>query len=173
MLKRLVIGLVTGLAIGAIVAVALVQGMGMTTMGPAWAYLFAAVVGALSGMIAGKPIWAKGGQIEAGLKTFFGALLAVGAMFVLRMWVHVNVDLDSFHAGHGEIGELPAVAFPAIGALLAAFFEVDNSGEDKEEEGSPRKRVANGADGAAKMRVGEDEDADEEEEAPAKKQSKR
>lgn len=172
MLKRLIVGIFTGLVLGAIVAVALVQGLGVTAMGAVTAYLFAAVVGALTGLVAGKPIWASGGQIEAGLKTFFGALLAVGAMFVLRMWVHVTLDLNAFHAGAGEIGELPAVAFPAIGALLAAFFEADNTGE-KDDKGETKKRIASGADGAGNKRVAEDEElAEDEDEAPAKKKSK-
>jgi hypothetical protein len=175
MLKRLLIGLFTGFAIGAIVAVALVQGMGMTVMGAVTAYLLAAATGALTGLIAGKPIWSKGGQIEAGLKTFFGALLSVGAMFVLRMWVHVNLDLTSFHAGAGEIGELPAAAFPLIAAILGGFFEVDNTPEKGDDEATAAAKTRVAANGEAKARVGEAEalDDEEEDEAPAKKKSQK
>jgi hypothetical protein len=171
MIKRLIVGLATGFAIGAIVAVALVQGMGMTVMGAVPAYLLAAATGALTGLVAGKPIWSKGGQIEAGLKTFFGALLAVGAMFVLRMWVHLQLDLTSLRAGAGEIGELPAAAFPLIAALLGGFFEADNTGDGEkgQDKGDgAKKRIATG--GAAKSRVSASDEIDEEEdEAPAKK----
>jgi hypothetical protein len=173
MIKRLLVGLVTGFAVGAIVAVALVQGLGMTAMGAVTAYLLAAGTGALTGLIAGKPIWSKGGQIEAGLKTFFGALLAVGMMFVLRMWVHFDVDLRFIHAGGpDEIGNLPAAAFPAIAALLGAFFEADNTGDDESKEGKEgeKKRVATDS----KARVAEPEEAEEEEDdAAAEKKSKK
>ena len=173
MIKRLLVGLLTGFAIGAIVAVALVQGMGMTAMGAVMAYLLAAATGALTGLVAGKPIWSKGGQIEAGLKTFFGALLAVGAMFVLRMWVHLDLDLRFLHAGGpDEIGNLPAAAFPAIAALLGAFFEADNTSEKDDSKGDEKKRIATGEDAASKARVAQADESDEdEEEASAKKKS--
>lgn len=172
MVKRLLVGLITGFAIGAIVAVALVQGLGMSVMGAVPAYLLAAATGALTGLVAGKPIWSKGGQIEAGLKTFFGALLAVGAMFVLRMWVHINLDLNFIHAGGpDEIGNLPAVAFPAIAALLGAFFEADNTGDkDDAKSDGTKSRIATDA---GKSRVADADEADEEDEAPAKKKSQK
>ena len=89
MLRRLILGLVVGLVIGAALAVGLVR-LGEVTFGGAGgdmlAYLSAAAAGALTGLVAGKPIWASGARIEGGLKALFGALLAAGAMFALRQW---------------------------------------------------------------------------------------
>src|SRR5215813_4761895 len=98
MLKRLVVGLLLGAIVGVVLAVALAQGLGITSFdqgafGAAGAYLAAVVTGVLTGLVAGKPIWSADGKIEAGLKAFFGALLAAGGMFVLRQWVHIPVDL--------------------------------------------------------------------------------
>lgn len=177
MLKRLVVGLFLGALVGAILAAALVQGLGVMTfdasvLGATGAYIAAALVGVLTGLIAGKPIWSADGKIEAGLKAFFGALIALGGMFALRQWVHVSLDLSALKASAGpaEIGQLPAASLPLIAAALAGFFELDNTGDD---EKTDDKKASLSAGSAKKVRVadaGEADDAEDEEEAsPAKK----
>src|SRR5947208_10275574 len=134
MLKRLIVGLVLGTVIGAVVAAVLVQGLGWLTFGnAAFAYLAAAATGALAGLVAGKPIWSADGKIEAGLKAFFGALLAAGAMFALRKWGDVSVDLTALGAGQGRVGDLPAAALPVVSAALGALFELDNTPSDEKD----------------------------------------
>jgi hypothetical protein len=170
MAKRLIVGLLLGTVIGAVLAAVLVQGLGMWSFavsGAVFAYLTAAVTGVLTGLVAGKPIWSADGKIEAGLKAFFGALLALGGMFVLRQWVAVNVDLTALKAGAGTIGDLPAASLPLISAILAGFFELDNSGEKKKDEEGKA-----GADKAAdkKVRVAEDEASEDETEEPAEEE---
>jgi len=166
MIRRLVLGLVIGFVVGAAIAAVLVKGIALTSFGVVFAYLGAALTGVLTGLVAGKPIWSADGKIEAGLKAVFGALLAAGAMFALRRWVHVEVDLTAFGAGRGVVGDLPAVALPLVGATLGAFFEADNDGRDGRDAKNDGKRVA-----AGKVRVAP-EDAEEgvaleEEKAPA------
>lgn len=140
MLGRLIVGALVGTLLGGLVAAALVKGLGMVVFPVILAYVFAAVVGTLAGLFAGKPIWAAGGQIEAGLKAFFGALLAVGGMFAIRQWLHTSVDLSSFGAGAGEIGALPAVSLPLIAGVLGAIFGVDNT-PDGDEKAGPKSKV--------------------------------
>ena len=88
MVKRLVVGLVIGLLLGALAAAVAIKGLAILTFdgaaGTAWAYILAAFTGALTGLVAGKPFWSADGKIEAGLKAFFGALLAAGGMFALQ-----------------------------------------------------------------------------------------
>jgi hypothetical protein len=176
MVKRLVIGLVLGVILGAALAAVLVQGLGIVTFAPATAYLAAAATGVITGLVAGKPIWAADGKIEAGLKAFFGALLSLGAMFVLRRWVSVPVDLSALKAGAGTLGDLPAAALPMIAAALSAFYELDNTGaeEGKADAGSGAGGKAGAAKGA-KVRVQPDEvEADDEEpEEPAANKKRR
>src|SRR5580704_11431323 len=98
MLRRLLVGLVLGLVVGGLVAAGFVQGLHVLTFGDGtggalFAYATAAVTGVLTGLVAGKPIWASGAKIEAGLKAVFGALLGAGLMFAIRQWVHVTPDL--------------------------------------------------------------------------------
>lgn len=175
MVKRLIVGLFVGAVVGAILAAILVQGLKVVSfdasaLGAAGAYLAAALTGVFTGLVAGKPIWSADGKIEAGLKAFFGALIALGGMFVLRTWVNVPMDLTSLNAGAGTLGQLPATSLPIIAAVLAAFFELDNTGSKDEE-----KKAAADKPGA-KVRVAADaaaEDEVEEEEAPEKAKKRR
>jgi hypothetical protein len=158
MVRRLLIGLVIGLVVGGLLAAAFVAGLKVTVFegatGILLAYVAAAVGGVATGLFAGKPIWASGAKVEAGLKAFFGALLAVGGMFALRQWGGAwDVDLNGVgHLGHGAAGSLPALSLPLIAGALGALFELDNT-DDKPEKAepkalpssAPRKRVAAGA----------------------------
>ena len=182
MLKRLLLGLLIGLIMGGLVAAGLVKGLGMTIWnGAPLAYLFAALTGALVGLVAGKPIWASGGQIEAGLKAIFGALITAGGMYAVRTWLGVQVDLRSIGAGIGVVGNLPAVSLPLLSALLGALYGLDNTpateGDDAGKNGKKATTAGapskdNGALAKGKQRVaaedveGGDEDLDL---APAKK----
>lgn len=176
MLKRLIVGLLLGGVVGAVIAAVLVQGLGMWSFavsGAVFAYLAAAVTGVLTGLVAGKPIWAADGKIEAGLKAFFGALLALGAMFALRTWAKLDVDLTAVKAGHGLLGDLPAASLPIVAAVLAGFFELDNTGESKKEEGEATGTASKGAAAGKQVRVADAEEAEEdEEEEPAKKKAR-
>jgi hypothetical protein len=179
MLKRLIVGLILGAIIGAVVAAVLVQGLGMMLFSNAvFAYLAAAATGVITGLVAGKPIWSADGKIEAGLKAFFGILLGLGGMFVLRTWANVHLDLSMLKAGEGGLGELPAASLPIIAAVLAGFYEIDNSPSsdaDKKEEGSGSASSKKGS--GKKVRVVEEDEAVEDDEveeaAPAAKKKGR
>jgi len=170
MLKRLLFGLVFGLFVGGLLAAAVIKGLGMVafagTGGAILAYVFAAVTGVLVGLVAGKPIWAAGGQIEAGLKAVAGAIVGAGAMFAMRRWFGVSLDLHSMGLGAGAAGYLPVATLPVIAAVLGAFYEADNTpeAEDKKSKGKE-------APSSKKVRVVEaklDDEELEEEAAPKK-----
>lgn len=161
----MIVGLVLGIILGGVIAAVLVQGLGMPTFpNPAFAYLAAAATGVITGLVAGKPIWSADGKIEAGLKAFFGALLGLGAMIALRSWAKVDLDLSMLKAGHEELGKLPAASLPVIAALLAGFYEIDNSPSDADDakDADAKGRVgASKKSSSAKVRVADD-DADDE-----------
>jgi hypothetical protein len=182
MVKRLVYGLVFGLFVGGALGAAIVKGLGMAAFavgggGTALAYVFAAVTGTLVGLVAGKPIWAAGGQIEAGLKAAFGAGIACALMFVVRRWLHLDLNLGSLGLGPAEateIGSLPIVSLPMIAGLLGAFYEADNTPDDGKDAKKDDKKGTGKDDakkGGGKVRVAADADldlGDEDEEAPKK-----
>ena len=73
-----------------------IAGLGMTSRTPDRSLPIVARGGdgrRSSGSSPASPSGRKGGQIEAGLKAFFGALLAAGGMFAVRTWVKLDVDL--------------------------------------------------------------------------------
>jgi hypothetical protein len=176
MLKRLLVGLVVGIVIGGVAAAAIIKGLGVTTfaatgIGPAFAYLAAIATGVVAGLVAGKPIWAKGAWIEVGLKAFFGSLLAAGAMFALRRWGTVPVDLAAL--GAGPIGLLPATSLPILATILSVFYELDNTDAPEGEASASKDSSSNGKGNkrvAAPKRVATlpDEGEGEDEEAPKK-----
>jgi hypothetical protein len=181
MLKRLISGIVIGLVLGAIAAAAVIKGLHVLAFaGPMLAYVAALATGAVVALVAGKPVWAKGAWIEVGLKAFFGSLLAAGAMFALRKWGVIPLDLSSFGAGPAEripLGLLPAASLPIIATVLSIFFEIDNTDAPEEQAPSkqgakPQLRVAASAGAASSKgaRVAKDEGDGEEEPAVSKKQ---
>jgi hypothetical protein len=137
MLKRAVIGLAKGLLVGGALGAGLAMGLGVAVF-PAWlAYVMALVTGAATGLVAGKPIWAKDARIEAGLKAVAGAIVGTLAMFGVRQWLGVSVDLGEL--GKGALGDLPLTALPMVATALALFFEIDNTGEPAKADAASAK----------------------------------
>src|SRR5450755_627669 len=134
MIRRLFVGLVLGALVGAIVAAALIKGLGVLVFGTVLALAAAAATGALVGLVAGKPIWANGAKIEAGLKAGVGAVIGVVGMLLVRKFLGESVDLSQFGAGAGAIGDLPATSLPIIAGVLGAFYEIDNTPETTEKK---------------------------------------
>jgi hypothetical protein len=179
MFRRLLVGLILGLVVGGAVGAGLFAGLGVQTFssdGGVWlAYPAAVVAGVLTGLVAGKPVWAAGAKIEAGLKAFFGALLAAGMMFALRQW-GTPLEVPNWPAigAHGltPVSDLPVIALPLVAALLGAFFGLDNTGDEGSaaDRGTPpanaRSRVAAQA-GGGKARVAAERELDGEGEVDA------
>lgn len=136
MALRLILGLLKGGIVGGAIGAALVFGLGMPVMAAWLAYLAALVAGALTGLVAGRPIWAKDARIEAGLKSAAGAVVAVLAMFAIRRWLTVSLDLGTL--GKGLVGDLPIASLPMIATALALFFEIDNTGDDGAKPGEKK-----------------------------------
>ncbi len=176
MYKRLISGLVIGIVMGALAATAVVRGLGVASFldRSILAYVAALATGAFVGLVAGKPVWAKGAWIEVGLKAFFGALLATGGMFALRKWGVMLLDLSSIGAGTGEVRDLPAATLPLIATVLSVLYEVDNTdspvdrGSVVKASTSPSPRVAS-LKGAPVVRVAADEAENEEASVASKK----
>ncbi len=152
MVRRLILGLLFGLIIGGAVAAGLVwigEPRFEGTDGMVLSYLAAALTGALTGLVAGKPIWSSGGKIEAGLKSFFGALLGSGLMFALHRWAGAfPIDIAAIGATtQTPVADLPTASLPLLAAVLGGFFELDNTGDNESTAsgGGDRKRVATGA----------------------------
>ena len=125
MLKRLLAALLEGVIPGAAVAYGLGR-LGLQT--PVTMYAAVAVVGVLTGLVAGRPIWARAAKTEAALKAAAGAFISVVVLYALRKWLPaVHVDLTAFGGGAGAVGSVPSVFLPAVGVALALVLEIDDA----------------------------------------------
>jgi hypothetical protein len=175
MLKRLVFGLIFGLFVGGLLAAAVIKGLGVLaftgTGGAVLAYVFAAVTGVLVGLVAGKPIWASGGQIEAGLKAVVGAGIAAAAMWAMRRWLSFDLDLHSMGISPlapTHAGLLPAATLPVIAAVLGAFYEADNTPEPEDKAAKSKGKAAAPAKTKTRVAAASADEDEEELEAPKK-----
>jgi hypothetical protein len=139
MVNRLLLGLVIGVVLGAVGGIGLAA-VGLSMAG-ALGYVWAAVMGVLVGLLAGKPIWAKGALIEAGLKATIGAALACGLLFAVRF---IPIDVPALALGGvslplAKVGDHAIAALVSIATVLAVFYEIDNTAGPVKEE---RKRIA-------------------------------
>ncbi|MCS6901472.1 MAG: hypothetical protein RMJ98_17750 [Myxococcales bacterium] len=150
MLRRLGIGLIKGLLVGGLMLAALLFGLKMAAV-PVWAaYLLAVGVGALTGLVAGKPIWQKGARLEAGLKAVAGMILGALGMFALHRWGAVLLRPDLLRSLAPAPALPPGQTAPALTGLslsflpmislaLGLFFELDNT--PTPEEKNVRKKL--------------------------------
>jgi hypothetical protein len=156
MILRLLFGLVKGLVVGGLLGLGLVQ-LGMATPTALFAYLAAAIAGVIVGLIAGKPIWAEGGKIEAGLKAGFGALLAMGLMWLSRSFL-TSVGLGFAGLGNAVLGSYAISSLALVAGVLGGFYDADNTptAESAEASGPNKVRIA------GKPALTESEDLEEE-----------
>jgi hypothetical protein len=180
MLVRLLIGIVKGLIVGGLVGFGLAK-LGLAAPGAIVAYMAAAGVGVLIGLIAGKPIWAKDAKIEAGMKAFVGALFGAALMYAARRWLTMGfpVSLGELGAPNESLAELPGTggtiggmaitSLAAIAALLGGFYEADNDPNEAAAATESSKAPAK----AGKRIAAAEDDADLEEEAEAPPSEKR
>jgi hypothetical protein len=170
MLKRASLGLAKGAVVGGLLGLACVYGLGMPVFAAWLAYLAAVLTGALTGLVAGRPIWIREARIEAGLKAAAGAILAAGAMFAVRRWLALSLDLGAL--GKGAVGDLPLASLPLIAAGLAFFFEIDNTGEP---EPAVKKKTRVAGDGAAASDLADEESEESalDEDAEASRKARR
>jgi hypothetical protein len=181
MLGRLLLGIVKGLIVGALLGFGLAK-LGLAAPGAVVAYLAAALVGVLIGLVAGKPIWAKDAKIEAGMKAFVGALLGAGLMYAARRWLTMplpislgelagpNASLNEAASSVGTIGGTAMTSLAAIAALLGGFYEADNDPADA--DASPKS--SGKAEPSNKRRIAaSDADAEADDELDAEADKKR
>jgi hypothetical protein len=146
---RLVLGLLKGVLIGGLVGFALAK-LGFVAPGAVIAYLGIALTGVLVGLVAGKPIWAEGARIEAGMKAFAGAVLSLGLLWVVRRWLTIPLPfslgaLSQPNAALGEsvangtLGGLAVSSYAIVAGALGAFFEADNTPEGESKGGGAAK----------------------------------
>lgn len=171
MLKRLLIGILKGFVVGGAVGSALYFGMGQGSIESGYAYLLYGAVGAITGVVAGKPLWKPGAWIEALLRGVFGIAVGCGLYALASSFLHVGAiplpaalfpALPNPAENARFLFQQPLAMAPLMATLYASLIELDNDGKG-DDAGSTKVRVARLED----IDVGEDEA-----EAPAKPAAK-
>lgn len=142
-LKRLGIGLLKGLLVGAAVGAGFQVGLGWGETPGLLGYLLAMGAGATAGILAGTPPWKAEAWIEAVLKGLFGVGVGAGIYWLGSSFVAFGVPFALPNADAGTPWtQLPLVYASVIGAFYGAFVELDNTGDGGTKTGAPKRRGA-------------------------------
>jgi hypothetical protein len=123
MWKRLGTGVVEGVVVSVLVS-ALIHFLAPASEA-VFAYGGALATGVLTGLVAGKPVWARLTLAEAAVKVVAGSFLATASLYGVRKWLPgVTVDLGPF--GAGPLGSVPLASLSVIAIAVALVFEIDD-----------------------------------------------
>src|SRR5688572_2150879 len=124
---RVVLGLLKGAVVGGVIGwAALKAGVG----GGAGAWATYAVIGALVGIICGRPPWRQDTIWTPALKGLFGLGIGIGLYWLGRKLlggVHIALPASLGVAPERSLAEVPLLLGPAIGALWGMLVELDDS----------------------------------------------
>lgn len=128
--KRLGLGLLKGLVVGAAIGAGITFGAHwQTPSGGLLAYLLALGVGGTTGIFAGRAPWKEGAWIEASIKGVVGLCAAA-----LLYWLGATYAAASIPWPGAEHAvpwtSLPPLYLSAIGAIYGALVELDHDGDD-------------------------------------------
>jgi hypothetical protein len=137
--------LVLGILKGAIVGAAVGYGAWKIGLGGAGSlgFIVYGLVGALVGVVCGKPIWRQETLFTPLLKSIFGFGIGVGLFFGARKvlgGMHLGIA-TGLGAPDSPLVDLPFLLGPLIGLVYGAFVEVDD-GSGKAAPAAPTKPTA-------------------------------
>jgi hypothetical protein len=142
MFRRLLLGLAEGLLVGLALGIVCTRELGLGAPSGVTLVLLGSVAGAVTGLVAGRPVWARNAKVEALLKSAVGAVLGGALSLAFSHWLKGTLDLRGFALGVGPIGQRSVSLLPAVTSVLALLFELDDDGKrpDRQLESSGRER---------------------------------
>ena len=153
--KRLLLGIFKGLLIGGTIGALIHFVAERPVLDGLLNYPLYAGVGALSGVLAGRPPWKAGAWIASILKGVFGLLVGLG-LFALGNWLFAS-GLPIPGALHAPLAHQPLAFAPLLAVIYATLVELDDGGDQPEE--APSTGVRAGKISVEDIDVGEDEEA--------------
>jgi hypothetical protein len=132
---RILLGALKGGVVGA--GIGYLASSGGVASGPL-ALLVYAVIGALVGVVCGRPFWRHETIFTPLLKALFGVGVGVGLYFLSRKLLgglHVPIAAIPGSTDH-PVSEVPAMIGTAVGALYGMFVELDDAGGKGKDAGS-------------------------------------
>ena len=145
--KRLGLGLLKGLVIGAAIGSGITFGLHWPTpSGGLLAYLLALGVGGTTGIFAGRAPWKDGAWVEAAVKGLFGVLAGALLYWLSSSYAAFGVPWPGAEAATAWTA-LPPLYLAAISAVYGALVELDHDPAaekktSKAKPATPRARVA-------------------------------
>ena len=140
-LKRLGIGLVKGLIVGAAVGAVFQVGLRWGSTSGLLGYLLAMGAGATAGILAGTPPWKAEAWIEAVLKGLFGVGVGAGLYWVSASFLAFDVPFRLPNAEPGTAWtHMPLLYATLVGGFYGAFVELDNTGDRGASAPAKKKR---------------------------------
>jgi hypothetical protein len=133
---RILLGLLKGGAVGAAFGYLAIR---MNIASGTTALLLYGVIGAVAGLVCGKPLWRQETLFTPLLKAIFGLGVGIGATLLARKFlsgVHVPIAAIPGATEHA-FPDVPMLLGPAIGFLYGALIELDDAGGSE-----PAKRKA-------------------------------
>lgn len=148
---RLIIGLLKGLVVGGAVG----YGAFAAGLGGGFHWVTYGLIGALVGLIAGRPVWShlrdRSSTVwTAVIKAIFGAGVAVGLYAVVsRVWGGCSVAIPQVAEGPRLIQDWQFVFGAAVGGIFGAFTEWDDAPPKGEKKAKKAEIPAPAKDDAA------------------------
>ncbi len=155
--KRLLLGILKGLFIGAAIGALLHFALGAHTITEWTNYPLYAGVGAVAGGLSGRAPWKPGAWIAGVLKAIFGVVVGVG-LYALGQRVLPGIPMALPDVASGTpMAHVPLLFAPMVATIYATFVELDDGGDQPEE--APASGVRAGKIALEDIDVGEDEEA--------------
>lgn len=127
--KRILFGLLKGLALGVLVACFFHFGLGWRVAPDLLGYLIAMGTGATAGIVAGRPPWLHEAWLESLLKGVFGLAVSAALYWAAVRFIPAQVSFSVFGAPEDTAWtSLPMLFAPPIAIIFALVVELDNNG---------------------------------------------
>ena len=128
MQKRILFGLVKGLALGLLVGSLFHFGLGWRVPPDLLVYLIAMGTGPTAGILAGRPPWLHEAWLESLLKGVFGLGVSAGLYWAAVRFIPAQVSFSVFGSPENTAWtSLPLLVAPPIAILFALVVELDNN----------------------------------------------
>lgn len=135
---RILLGLLKGGVVGAAIAY-LASRLGIVS--GTLALLMYGVVGAVAGLVCGKPLWRQETLFTPLLKAIFGFGVGVGATLIARKFLSgVTLPIAAIPgAADHPFPDVPLLLGPAIGILYGSLIELDDGGAAVAPSAKPKR----------------------------------
>ena len=141
MVQRLAIGLLKGLLLGGLVGALMQFELPSGLTGESWfRYLAYGLLGALTGVFAGRAPWKPGAWIEGVLKGLFGLAVGCGLYGLASNFIHWTVPAIGSLPSTPLTG-LPVIFAPLLAMVYGTLVELDNTEDANAPQPQAKLRV--------------------------------